>query len=95
MSMLNITGKVLHVFEKPAVKRGDDLIDAKPQVQIMGELALPNGEKRYELVTLSTDAPRDFESYIDQRVSVPVGAFSPSKGNVFFFIPKGSKPYLA
>lgn len=95
MSMLNITGKVLHVFEKPAVKRGDEIIDAKPQVQLMGQLVLPNGETRYELVTLSTDSPKDFEQYIDQPVSVPVGAFSPSKGSVIYFIPKGSKPVLA
>lgn len=95
MSMLNITGQVLHVFEKPAVKRGDELIDAKPQVQLLGEFVLPNGESRFELVTLSTDTPRDFTEYKGQTVSVPVGAFSPSKGSVIYFIPKGSKPCLA
>lgn len=95
MSMLNITGEVLHVFEKPAVKRGDDLIDAKPQVQLLGEFALPNGERRFELVTLSTDTPRDFTEYKGQNVSVPIGVFSPSKGSVIYYIPKGSKPCLA
>jgi len=95
MSMLNITGEVLHVFEKPAVKRGDDLIDAKPQVQLLGEFVLPNGESRFELVTLSTDTPRDFSEYKGQKVSVPVGAFAPSKGSVIYYIPKGSKPCLA
>lgn len=95
MSMLNITGQVLHVFEKPAVKRGDDQIDAKPQVQLLGEFLLPNGESKFDLVTLSTDSPRDFESFKGQTVTVAVGAFSPSKGSIIYFIPKGSKPRAA
>lgn len=95
MSMLNITGQVLHVFEKPAVKRGDAVIDAKPQVQLLGEFALPNGESRFELVTLSTDSPADFEEHKGKSVSVPVGVFSPAKGQVIYFIPKGSKPRAA
>ena len=95
MSMLNITGQVLHIFEKPAVKRGDETIDAKPQVQLLGEFFLPNGESRYELVTLSTDSPSDFEHFKGNNVSVPVGVFAPSKGQVIYFIPKGSKPRAA
>jgi hypothetical protein len=95
MSMLSITGQVLHVFEKPAVKRGDETIDAKPQVQLLGEFMLPNGDSRFDLVTLSTDTPKDFESFKGQTVSVCVGAFAPSKGSVIFFIPKGSKPVAA
>jgi hypothetical protein len=95
MSMLNITGQVLHVFEKPAVQRGDATIDAKPQVQLLGEFALPNGESRYDLVTLSTDSPAEFEQYKGKSVSVPVGVFSPAKGQVIYFIPKGSKPRAA
>lgn len=94
MSMLSISGRVLHVFEKPQIKRDAGVIDGKPQVQIMGKIALPNGESRYELVTLSTDSPRDFENYLEQNVSVQVGVFSPSKGSVIFFIPQGTKPVL-
>lgn len=95
MSMLNITGQVLHIFEKPAVQRGDSLIDAKPQIQLLGEILLPNGDSRFDLVTLSTDSPSEFKSFLGQRVSVPVGVFAPSKGSVIFFIPKGSKPVQA
>lgn len=95
MSMLNITGQVLHVFDKPAVKRGEETIDAKPQVQLLGKFILPNGESRFDLVTLSTDSPTDFEQFKGQNVTVPVGVFSPSKGSVIFFIAKGSKPCLA
>jgi hypothetical protein len=95
MSMLNITGQVFNVFDKPASKRGDETIESKPQVQLLGEIYLPNGETRFDLVTLSTDAPKDFEQFKGQKVTVPIGAFAPSKGSVIYFIPKGSKPCLA
>lgn len=92
MSMLQITGQVLNVFEKPAMKRGDDEVAAKPQVQLLGEIALPNGETRYDLVTLTTDMPRAFDEFKDQKITVDVGVFSPAKNQIIYFIPKGSKP---
>lgn len=95
MSMLTITGKVLHIFEKPSVKKGEETLEAKPQIQLLGEILLPNGDSRFDLVTLSTDSPSEFESFLGQRVSVPIGVFAPSKGSVIFFIPKGSKPVAA
>ena len=47
MSMLTITGKVLHIFEKPPVKKGEETLEAKPQIQLLGQIPLPNGETRY------------------------------------------------
>lgn len=95
MSMLQITGKVLNVFEKPATKRGDEQISAKPQVQLLGNIALPNGDSRFDLITLTTDSPTSFEQFKGKEVSVPVGVFAPSKGQVIYFIPKGSNPLPA
>ena len=95
MSMLTITGKVLHVFEKPAVKRGDDVLDAKPQVQILGQNPLPNGDSKFDLVTLTTDAPKDFEQFQGKDIRVAVGVFAPGKNQTIFFVPKGSKPEAA
>lgn len=92
MSMLTITGKVLHIFEKPPVKKGEETIDSKPQIQLLGVIPLPNGESRYDLVTLSTDSPELFKPYKDHDVRVPVGVFAPAKGQTLFFIPKGSIP---
>lgn len=95
MSMLTITGKVLHIFEKPPVKKGDETIESKPQIQLLGQIPLPNGETRYDLVTLSTDSPELFKPFADKDVRVPVGVFSPAKGQTLFFIPKGSVPVPA
>lgn len=95
MSMMHITGKVLNLFEKPATKRGDEEIAAKSQVQLLGNIALPNGSTKLDLVTLTTDDPSQFEQYKGKEVSVPIGAFSPMKGSIIYFIPKGSKPVPA
>lgn len=92
MSMLQITGQVINVFERPPTVRNGEEVIAKPQVQLMGSVMLPNGQSRVELVTLSTDNPEVFKQYQDQMVSVPVAVFSPNKGSIIYFIPKGSKP---
>ena len=92
MSMLTITGRLLHVFEKPATKRGDEEIAAKPQIQLLGEYPLPNGEHRHELVTLTCDNPNIYRDLMDKIISVPVGVFSPGKNQVIHFIPRGSMP---
>lgn len=95
MSMLRITGQLINVFEKPATVRDGKELAAKPQVQIMGNIALPNGENRMELITLSTDDPQAFSQFKAKEVSVPVGVFAPSKGSIIYYIPRGSKPVAA
>lgn len=95
MSMLEMTGQVVNVFVKPATQRDGEAIAAKSQVQLMGQMELPNGDFKLELVTLTTHSPELFEPLKQKTVSVPVGCFSPSKGQMIFYIPHGSKPRLA
>lgn len=92
MSMLTIRGRLLHVFEKPSTKRGDELIEAKPQIQLLGEYPLPNGDFRHELVTLTCDNPNIYRELLNKEITVPVGVFAPGKNQVIHFIPKGSTP---
>ena len=63
---------VLHVEQRTDKKTGE-IYPAKDQVQIMSENVLPNGEKRLELVTLSTDTPDAYRRLLGRSVSVPVG----------------------
>jgi hypothetical protein len=95
MSMLTIRGRLIHIFEKPPVKRGDETIDAKPQIQLLGEYPLLNGESRFDLVTLTCENPKDYEQFLNEIISVPVGVFAPGKNQLIHFIPKGSKPLQA
>lgn len=97
MSMFTINGNLVNVFN------GGDRVDkstgevqaGKDRVQILGEIPQPSGEIRFDLVTLSCEDRRLYEPLKGKRVTVPFGMFSPSKGSVIYFIPKGAKPELA
>lgn len=97
MSMFQVTGQVLHVFQD--ADRTDtttgEVQKGKPKVQILGDVPLANGETRRDMVTLSVDRKADYESLIGTTISVPLGMFSPGKGQVVYFIPKGGKPTIA
>lgn len=96
MSMFTITGQVVNTFEAPGraanEKAGIEAQDAKPKVQILGEMPVPGGQKRVELVTLTCEDQRVYEALRGRTVSVPLGIFAPAKGQVIYFIPKGSTP---
>lgn len=93
MSMFTITGQVINTFDAPP--RTDDKgekLDGKPKVQILGEMPVPGGQKRMELVTLSCEEKREFQPLQGKTVRVPMGIFSPARGQVVYFIPKGGRP---
>lgn len=96
MSMFTITGQVVNTFEAPGraanEKAGIEAQEAKPKVQILGEMPVPGGQKRVELVTLTCEDQRVYEALRGRTVSVPLGIFAPAKGQVIYFIPKGSTP---
>ncbi len=95
MSMFNLTGTVLHTFEQPKrvdSKTGEILSDEKPKVQILGDMPLPNGQTRMEMVTLTCEDVKPFDALKGQKISVALGIFAPAKGQVIYFIPKGSLP---
>ncbi|MER2511037.1 MAG: hypothetical protein ABTQ25_01245 [Nitrosomonas ureae] len=94
MSMFQISGRVMHVYDAPARKNEEtgELGDEKPKVQMIGDLPLPNGQVRFDLVTLSIDDKSVWEQLRGQLVSVALGIFAPAKGQVIYFIPKGCVP---
>lgn len=96
MSMFSITGQVVNTFEAPAraanAQYQQEAQEAKPKVQILGEMPVPGGQKRVELVTLTCEDQRVYDALKGRTICVPLGIFSPAKGQVVYFIPKGSKP---
>ena len=78
MAMLTLNGIVQNVLDVPARtdKKTGEVYPAKSQVQVMAENTLQNGQKRFELVTLSTDQPEAFRKLQGMPVSVPVGFFA-------------------
>lgn len=78
MAMLTLNGVVQNVLDVPARtdKKTGEVYAAKSQVQIMAENTLPNGQKRFDLVTLTTDKPEAFRALLGRSASIPVGVFA-------------------
>ena len=96
MSMFLLTGQVMHLFDAPGrIDKTSGEVDAdKPKVQIMGEIPQRNGQIKYDIISLTCHSPEDFAGLKGKRVSVPLGMFAPSAGNIVYFIPQGCKPSL-
>lgn len=96
MSMFNITGQVINTFEAPGrkanEKAGIEAQDAKPKVQLLGEMPVPGEQTRMELVTLTCEDQAEYEAFKGRVISVPMGVFAPARGQIIYFIPKGSHP---
>ena len=50
---------------------------------------LPNGDVKNELFTLSVENYRDFSDFLNQKISIPVGAMAMGR-NVIFYVAKGA-----
>ena len=93
MSMFHITGQVLNTYFQPGSTDPEtgEKTQGKNKVQILGKIPVSNGESKMDIVTLSIPDGIDFEPHMQKHVNVPLGMFSPSKGNIIYFIPKGSE----
>lgn len=96
MSMFQVSGVVLHLFDAPGRIDKDTgaVDDDKPKVQLLGEIPQRNGQAKFDVITLTCHNPADFDGLKGKRVVVPLGMFSPSKGNIVYYIPQGCKPRL-
>jgi hypothetical protein len=87
--MLNLTGVLVNTFVSPVFKSKDaqegEQKPQKPKLQILGDVALKNGEMKKDLITVSVPDLSPYEGKEGSEVTIPVGAFSPSKGNIAFF----------
>lgn len=93
MSMLTLNGQLINSFRTPDGERNGEAYNGQDKVQILGEVVLPNGESKRELLTLSTHNKEYFDGLDGQTITVPVSVFASGK-SVTYFIPKGSKPAI-
>jgi hypothetical protein len=89
MSMFTITGKVLNVYERE-VKDDAGKIEVKHKVQLLGDLPVPGGSSRFDLVDLTIEESANFRQFMGKTIQVPLGFFAPGKGQIVYYIPKGS-----
>jgi hypothetical protein len=94
ISMFTVTGQVLKTFVRPAQvdKETGETGKSTLKVQIMGEMPVQGGDSRFEMIDLTIENENDYKPLEGKRIRVPLGFFSPQKGNIVYYIPKGSKP---
>lgn len=91
--MLQISGKVINLFtvEGGKDKDGKDYAE-RYKVQLLGNVAMPNGDVKMDLMDLTVEDLNDWTAYQNKEVSIEIGAFSPGKGSIVYFVRKGAKP---
>lgn len=93
--MLQISGKVVNLFTVEAgVDKDGKEYDERNKVQLLGNIALPNGGSKYDLMDLTVEDLELWQQFRGKDIAIPVGAFAPSKGNIVYFVSKGAKPVL-
>lgn len=93
MSMFTLRGKVVNTFHQQGKldKETGELREGTDRVQIMGEMPVAGGGSKVDLITLTIPEGLDFSEHLQKAVEVPLGFFSPQKGQIIYFIPKGSQ----
>jgi hypothetical protein len=94
--MFTVMGKVVHVFDQPGRldKATGEMTEDTVRLQMMGQMPVQGGETRLDLITVKVDNKEKYEKLRNKEIRLPVGAFSPSKGQIIYFVPKGSEPEL-
>ena len=78
--MIKLEGIVLNVFtQQGGQNKKGETFDDRDKVQILGAMELPNGGVKNELFTLSEENYRDFKDYLNQKISIAVGAMASEK----------------
>lgn len=93
--MFTLCGQVVNVYVQPGgvSKKTGEVFDPKDKVQIMGQIPLPEGGHKLDLVTLNVEDGKVFEALNGKLVRVPVGVYSLNR-SVGYFIPQGARPVL-
>lgn len=92
--MLNLTGQVINVFHMPAgTNKKGETYEARDKIQLLGELEMPNGETKKELIDLTVDDVLQYDALIGKTISLPVGAIASGR-TVTFYVRKGAKPSI-
>lgn len=93
MSMLTLNGVVLNVFDTPSStdKKTGEIRPASTRVQIQAENTLPNGQKRFDMVTLKISDAEAYRKLQGQPVRVPVGVFV-AQGSVMYYATNDASP---
>ena len=93
--MIKLEGTVINTFrvDGGTEQKGEEY-EARDKVQLLGSLELPNGQVKNELIDLTVEDSRIYDTFKNQLISISCGAMSVGR-NVIFYVRKGAKPVLA
>ena len=90
--MIKLEGQVINVFHVDAgTNKKGETYDARDKIQLLGELELPNGETKKELIDLTVADISPYLGLVGKVISIPVGAISSGRSTTFY-VRKGAKP---
>lgn len=89
--LFQVTGQLVNVFTTPIGERDGEKFGGDSKIQLLGDIAMKNGEIRKEMVTLKIEDPKLAENLsLGDTVIAPIGVFAQG-GNITYYIPKGSQ----
>ena len=85
--MLLLSGQIFNVFttDKRTSKSGDEY-GGDDRVQLLANVELDNGTIKKEVFDLKVPDGTIFEKHMSEDCRIPVGAFSPAKGQIIFYL---------
>lgn len=94
--MFTVMGKVVHVFDQPGRldKATGEMTPDSVRLQMMGQMPVQGGETRLDLITVKVENKETYEKLKGKDIRLAVGAFAPARGQIIYFVPKGSQPEL-
>ena len=97
MSMFTVSGTVINVFDQQGKVDQETGVmgETTPRLQLLGNMPMPNGEMRMDMITVKVENRAAYETLKGKVIRLPIGVFSPSKGQIVYYVPKGSKPEAA
>jgi hypothetical protein len=92
--MLSLTGTLINTFRtESGTNKDGEAYDAQNKIQLLGDVANPNGTFKKDMYTLTVKDMSDFEQFKGKEIIVPIGVFSSGR-QLTYFVSKGGKPSL-
>jgi len=94
MSMFTVIGQVMHVFDQPGRvdKQTGEKSPDSVKVQIMGQIPVPNGQTKVDLITLTVSEKKAYSGLLNKKIQLDLGFFAPAKNQIIYYVPKGAEP---
>lgn len=93
--MLQVTGRVVNFFATEGGKNKDgEEYEGSDKVQLLGNMVLPNGDSKYDLMDLKVTNIDEWKPFKDKNIFIDVGVYAIAKNNIVFSVRKGAKPQI-